>query len=136
MESIAWGVYLFNVGLRYTYILYYLSMREIKLKFWVSIQVKEAKNFEVLLQEGEHLLEICYHMNKGIRIWFSREKWKKSSLNNEDAVNSLIIWCRYYWMWINKVTLPVFSVRAGSNCWLQYQLIFWKLVTFYGVNIA
>ena len=43
---------------------------------------------------------------------------------------------RNYWMWINKITLPVFSVRACSNCWLQYQLIFWKPVTYYGINIA
>ena len=46
------------------------------------------------------------------------------------------IWYRNYWMWISKITLPVFSVRAGSNCWLQYQLIFWKSVTFYSINIA
>ena len=46
------------------------------------------------------------------------------------------MWCRNYWTWINKITLPVFSVRAGSNSWLQYRLIFsnwlrfttWKFV--------
>ena len=37
---------------------------------------------------------------------------------------------------VNKITLPVFSVWAGSNCWLQYRLIFWKPVKFYSANIA
>ena len=39
-------------------------------------------------------------------------------------------------MWVNKITLPVFSVCAGSNCLLQYWLICSKPVKFYGVNIA
>ena len=51
-------------------------------------------------------------------------------------MNMQLIHYRNYWMWINKITLPVFSVRACSNCWLQYQLIFWKPVTYYGINIA
>ena len=39
-------------------------------------------------------------------------------------------------MRINKITLSVFSVRAGSNCWLQCRQIFSKPVKFYGINIA
>ena len=71
-------------------------------------------------------------------MWFTLKwgKWRKSSIKNEHAVDSLKIRCRNYWMWINKITLPVFSVQAGSNCWLQYRLIFWKLVNFYSVNIV
>ena len=33
---------------------------------------KRSKNFKVLLQEGEHLLEICRQMNKGIRFNISQ----------------------------------------------------------------
>ena len=60
---------------------------------------------------------------------------KKSSIKNKHAVNLLSIWCRTYWMWINKITLPIFGVQAGSNCWLQYWLIFSKPAKFYSVNI-
>ena len=46
------------------YILYYLLMREIKLTFWVSTPGQRSLKFKVLLQEGEHLLEIYCQMNK------------------------------------------------------------------------
>ena len=39
-------------------------------------------------------------------------------------------------MWTNKIILHVFSVCTGSNCCLQYQPMFSKPVTFYGVKIA
>ena len=39
-------------------------MREIKLAFWVSTPGQRSLKFKVLLQEGEHLLEISCQMNK------------------------------------------------------------------------
>ena len=69
-------------------------------------------------------------------IWLTLKwgKWRKSSIKNGHAVDSLNIRCRSYWMWTNKITLPVFSVPAGSDCWLQYRLIFWKPVKFCSIT--
>ena len=69
-------------------------------------------------------------------IWLTLKwgKWRKSSIKNGHTVDSLNIRCRSYWMWTNKITLPVFSVRAGSDCWLQYRLIFWKPVKFCSIT--
>ena len=55
-------------------------------------------------------------------IWCSLKwkKWRKSSIKNKNTVDSLNIWCRNCLIWINKTTLPLFSICTGSNCWLQY----------------
>ena len=53
-QTTMYRIVAYSILIYVTYLLYYLPPTEKNL------------NFKVLLQKGEHLLEICCHMNKGI----------------------------------------------------------------------